>query len=64
MPIIEKETFEYSLNEVRMSLLVLFVWEIRTFRFADYTEIAYINDILSNKWILRRLRGGAYEEFM
>lgn len=27
-------------------------------------EIAYINDILSNKWILRRLRGGAYEEFM
>lgn len=22
-------------------------------------EIAYINDILSNKWILQRLRGGS-----
>lgn len=41
MPIIEKETFKHSLNEVRTSLFVLFVWEIRTFRFADYITALY-----------------------
>ena len=34
--ITEKETFELHLKSIRTSLLVLFVWKIRTFRFADY----------------------------
>lgn len=32
----KKETFKLLLNSIQTSLFVLFVWEIRTFRFADY----------------------------